>query len=195
MHVGKGGSPYFLAALLYLRNYARSCTLRYANGGSAMRFFTRVLPIFGLGFVAGAAFSYLTSPLFIDREVSEALPESLMVTAVASGMFRDADGVHQGEGMVTVLETATGEHLLRFTEFRVTNGPDLEVWMSSVSDPTASGQVLDGEWLALGQLKGNVGDQTYVIPSGTDLSTFGSVVIWCEQFGVLFSPATLTPSG
>lgn len=159
-----------------------------------MRFFTRVLPIFGIGFVAGAAFWYLASPLFIDRVVSEALPDSLMVTTVSVGTFRDADRAHQGEGTVMVLETATGENLLRFTDFRVTNGPDLEVWMSSVADPTASSQVLDGEWLALGQLKGNVGDQTYVIPSGTDLSMYGSVVIWCEQFGVLFSPATLEPA-
>ena len=159
-----------------------------------MRLFTLILPIFGIGFVAGAAFWYLASPLFIDREVSEELPASLMVTEIASGTFRDADRAHQGEGTVMLLETATGDHLLRFTDFRVTNGPDLEVWMSSVSDPTASRQVLDGEWLALGQLKGNVGDQTYVIPSGTDLSPFGSVVIWCEQFGVLFSPATLVPA-
>ena len=160
-----------------------------------MRFFTFILPIFGIGFVAGAAFWYLASPLFFDREVSEALPESIMVSTLASGEFRDADRAHKGEGNVMLLETATGEHLLRFTDFRVTNGPDLEVWMSSVADPVASREVLEGEWLALGQLKGNVGDQSYLIPSGTDLSPYQSVVIWCEQFGVLFSPATLQPEG
>jgi len=45
-----------------------------------------------------------------------------------------------------------------------------------------------------GQLKGNIGDQNYDIPAGTDLSAYGSVVIWCEMFGVLFSPATLNPT-
>ncbi|MEL6921688.1 MAG: DM13 domain-containing protein, partial [Pseudomonadota bacterium] len=43
-------------------------------------------------------------------------------------------------------------------------------------------------------LKGNVGDQTYTIPADVDLKQYKSVVIWCEQFGVLFSPATLTPA-
>jgi hypothetical protein len=47
------------------------------------------------------------------------------------------------------------------------------------------------EWVSLGQLKGNIGDQTYNVPAGVDLSAYGSVVIWCEQFGVLFSTASL----
>ncbi len=45
----------------------------------------------------------------------------------------------------------------------------------------------------LGKLKGNVGNQNYTIPAGTDVSGFGSVVIWCQLFGVLFSPAALEP--
>lgn len=29
------------------------------------------------------------------------------------------------------------------------------------------------------------------VPAGVEITKFGSVVIWCEQFGVLISPATL----
>jgi hypothetical protein len=32
----------------------------------------------------------------------------------------------------------------------------------------------------------------FPIPAGLDVAAFGSVVIWCEQFGVLLSPATLS---
>jgi hypothetical protein len=49
-------------------------------------------------------------------------------------------------------------------------------------------------WLSLGALKGNVGDQAYSVPEGTDVTAYKSVVIWCEQFGVLFSPAALAPA-
>ena len=36
------------------------------------------------------------------------------------------------------------------------------------------------------------GSQKYQVPAGIDLAKFPSVVIWCEQFSVLISPADLT---
>ena len=38
------------------------------------------------------------------------------------------------------------------------------------------------------------GSQRYAIPAGVDLSKYPSVVIWCEQFSVLISPADLKPA-
>ncbi len=43
----------------------------------------------------------------------------------------------------------------------------------------------------LGRLKAFKGSQNYTVPAGVSLSNYGSVVIWCEQFGVLISPAKL----
>lgn len=160
-----------------------------------MRFLKIAFPVFFLGFFAGNAFWYLFSPLWIDTVVSEALPDELMVSVVREGMFQDADRAHQGAGNAMLLETATGANLLRFTQFEVTNGPDLEVWLVADDAPSSSGAVLDSEWVALGQLKGNIGDQTYTIPDDVDVSAYGSVVIWCEQFSVLFSVATLSEPG
>jgi predicted metal-dependent RNase len=157
------------------------------------RFFMIAVPVFVAGFIAGAAFWYLASPLWIDREVNEQLAADDSLRAVLTGTFRDADRVHRGSGTATLLQRPDGSAVIRFTDFEVTNGPDLEVWLSSSPDPQDSAEVLEGEWLSLGQLKGNIGDQNYEIPTGTDLSVFESVVIWCEQFGVLFSPATLSP--
>ncbi|MCP4333110.1 MAG: DM13 domain-containing protein, partial [Gammaproteobacteria bacterium] len=45
---------------------------------------------------------------------------------------------------------------------------------------------------SLGKLKGNIGNQNYAVPPGTNIAEYQSVVIWCELFGVLFSPAALT---
>lgn len=157
------------------------------------KFLTVIVPVFLLGFVLGNAFWYLASPLWIDNVISEALPEELMVTPIAAGTFRDADAAHRGSGTATVLETAGGAHLVRLTDFQVTNGPDLEVWLVAEPDPENSAAVKASTWVSLGQLKGNIGDQTYQVPEGTDISAYQSVVIWCEQFGVLFSPAALSP--
>ena len=149
------------------------------------------LPVFLVGFVAGNAFWYLASPLFIDRVVNEALPEALMVSVVREGSFQGADRAHQGSGTALHLETAAGAPLVRFTGFEVTNGPDLEVWLVVDPAPADSGAVLASQWVSLGPLKGNIGDQTYTLPEGVDPAAYGSVVIWCEQFSVLFATASL----
>ena len=147
----------------------------------------------GVGFVAGGAAWYLFSPLLFDEVVAEAAPASTALMPVASGAFRDADRAHKGTGTVTVL-SSDAETVLRLTEFEVTNGPDLEVWLVKAGGIASSGDVKASEWLSLGQLKGNVGDQNYAIPAGTALDDYRSVVIWCEQFGVLFSAADLAPA-
>ena len=146
------------------------------------------------GFVAGNAFWYLASPLWIDRVVAEELPAELQMKAVAKGQFRDADTVHRGKGTATVFESASGAKVLRFTGFEATNGPGLEVWLVKAGGIAASADVKNSAWLSLGPLKGNIGDQNYVIPADVNVTDYKSVVVWCKQFGVLFSPADLTPA-
>lgn len=146
-----------------------------------------------LGFVGGNAFWYLASPLWIDRVVSETLTAGDIAKTLATGDFRDADAVHRGSGKVEVIDTGS-ETIVRFTDFQVTNGPDLYVWLVKAGNLQNSGDVKASEWLELGVLKGNIGDQNYSLPAGTDISDYQSVTIWCRQFGVLFSTADLVAS-
>ena len=147
-----------------------------------------------LGFVAGNAFWYLASPLWIDRVVSEGLSTELQVKAASSGQFRDADGVHKGKGTATVFDNGSGGKVLRFTNFESTNGPDLKVWLVKAESIKTATDVKASTWLELGALKGNIGDQNYEIPADVNLADYKSVVIWCEQFSVLFSAADLKPT-
>jgi hypothetical protein len=123
--------------------------------------------------------------------VSETLSASSQATVLASGEFRDADAVHRGSGTAEVFRGEDGTLTLRFTDFEVTNGPDLKVWLVKSAGVTSSADVVGSDYLALGPLKGNIGDQNYAIPPGTEVSAYGSAVIWCEQFSVLFSAAEL----
>ena len=150
-----------------------------------------VVIVFLVGFVAGNAFWYLASPLWIDRVVAEDIAASETTNIVVQGTFVGADDVHRGRGTATIYRGGTGQYTLRLTDFEVTNGPDLEVWLVAESDIKSSDDVKASQWLSLGQLKGNIGDQNYAIPADTEVSKYQSVVIWCEQFGVLFSPAKL----
>lgn len=146
-----------------------------------------------VGFVLGNAFWYLASPLWIDRVVSESQPSASTSQVVASGEVNGADQLHQGKGSATVLDTADGT-IIRFTDFEVTNGPGLVVWLVKHDNPLSSDDVTSSEWLALGSLKGNIGDQNYSVPDDKNIADYGSVVIWCEPFGVLFAAATLSPA-
>jgi hypothetical protein len=124
-----------------------------------------------------------------DGLADEAMPSQPLV--VATGEFIDADAVHKGEGQATLYRLPDGTHLVRFENFRVTNGPALYVYLSKHPLPASAADVIDSGFLSLGKLKGNVGNQNYALPAGASPEAYGSVVIWCELFGVLFSPASL----
>jgi hypothetical protein len=142
-----------------------------------------------LGFIAGNAFWYLFSPLWINVEVSEALPDMATATSTRQAQFTDADAFHKGAGQAEFIVTATGDNLIRFTQFESTNGPDLKVYLVKASNVATFDDVTASEWLSLGPLKGNIGDQNYTLPADANPDDYKSVVIWCEQFGVLFSAA------
>ena len=113
-------------------------------------------------------------------------------TVLKRGMFRDADSFHKGEGSATLYELPDGSHVLRFEDFRVTNGPDLRVILASHPDPMSRGNVHSGEYVELGKLKGNIGNQNYPLPEGLSPDDYNSVIIYCKPFQVIFSVAPLS---
>ena len=102
-----------------------------------------------------------------------------------SGSFSGADEFHFGSGTARLIETAPGVFTVRLEDFAVRNGPDLFVYLSPSADGYADGAI------ELGSLKADRGNQNYEVPVGTDVSSAGSVVIWCKQFAVLFATAPL----
>jgi hypothetical protein len=110
---------------------------------------------------------------------------------VASGVFRDADAVHTGSGMATITEAASGALMLTLQNFKTIPGPDLKVLLLRASNIKSSGDVTKSEFLTLGPLVSSSGDQSYLIPAGTEVANYASVAIWCETYGVLFTAADL----
>lgn len=93
------------------------------------------------------------------------------------------DGIHNAEGMAKVLPLQDGGNILRLENLHVTNGPDLYVYLAT--DKSAS------DFVSLGKLKANNGNQNYDIPTETDLTKYDTVLIWCRPFSVLFGSAEL----
>jgi hypothetical protein len=118
-----------------------------------------------------------------DSQADEAMPDMpAEPNIIAQGTFVDADSFHQGSGSATIYELPDGSNVLRFEDFAVTNGPDLHVFL-------VQGETMDGS-IDLGSLTGNIGDQNYDIPVGTDVSGFTGVSIYCVPFHVTFATAS-----
>lgn len=94
------------------------------------------------------------------------------------------DGIHNAEGYVKILILLDGSQILRLEDFRSTNGPDVHLYLST--DKQAS------NFIDLGRLKANNGDQNYQIPIDTDFNKYKYVLIWCQPFSVLFGSAQLS---
>src|SRR5918999_143885 len=108
------------------------------------------------------------------------------ISTTYSGTFVGVnDGIHNAEGMAKVIRLDDSNMILRLENFKATNGPDLYVYLAT--DKSAS------DFVDLGRLKGNIGNQNYEIPEGTDFSRYDTVLIWCKAFSVLFGSAELEP--
>ena len=130
---------------------------------------------------------------FVTKKVvQEEIPIEMMGKEegmkIRRGNFGEIDFIHKGKGTAKILADGEGKRFLRLEDFEVTNGPDLYIYLSPNPAPTKDEESL-GKFINLGRLKGNVGNQNYEIPP--DAENFESVVIWCQQFGVLFSYARL----
>lgn len=113
------------------------------------------------------------------------------VVTLAQGQFGDRS--HPGEGTAVVLNDGSEQRFLRFEDdFATDNGPDLFVYLTTADADAPSGDFgVDGEFVNLGRLSGNVGSQNYEIPIGLDLGEFDTVVVWCQRFSVAFTSADL----
>ena len=122
-----------------------------------------------------------------EQQQSNITTTAAAVTATRTGYFIGAgDGFHNVEGLAKVIPLdGGGLTVLRLENFKSTNGPNVHLYLAT--DKTAS------NFIDLGRLKANNGNQNYNIPVGTDLSKYNLVLIWCKDFSVLFGSAQLKP--
>jgi hypothetical protein len=100
---------------------------------------------------------------------------------IAAGSFRGLE--HEGSGRAEVIRQADGRLLLQLRSFRTDSGPDLRLYLSTNDDAK--------NFVDLGALKGNTGNQRYTIPRGTNTQRYSRVLIWCRAFSVAFTSAPL----
>jgi len=117
-------------------------------------------------------------------------PAQTMPAPVATGSFihaNSSDPIHWGRGKVSDYE----RNILLEPDFEVGPGPKYHVYLVPKANVRREADVKNAMFVDLGRLRSFKGSQRYPIPDGVKLKDYASVVIWCEQFGVLISPADL----
>jgi Electron transfer DM13 len=163
-----------------------------------MRGFWRGLAIFLLGGVVGTGFGvalgfFLFPYIFPPPPAAETLTEADRTKLIATGNFIQvdpSDPIHRGEGKVNVYDNV----VFLEPDFEVGPGPDYHVYLVPIANVRKAEQVEKAMYVDLGRLRAFKGSQRYAIPAGVDLKNYPSVVIWCQRFSVLISPADLTPA-
>jgi hypothetical protein len=138
---------------------------------------------------------YLFRPelLFINKRVNEAPPFDAAAQPLDTGLF--SRNLHETSGRATIYRQPNGVLMLRLSDFHTSNGPDVHVVLAMPNDPMLQSG-LPGNAppaIELGALKGNQGDQDYVLPANTDLTRYSLVNIYCERFRAVFGTASLQP--
>lgn len=106
---------------------------------------------------------------------------------LSSGQFVGL--AHGASGTAAVVELPSGERKLTFADLDTDNGPDLRVYL--VAGPVSGDSDVD-DFVDLGRLKGNKGNQQYGVASDVAIDRYSTVVIWCRAFTVSFAKAELT---
>ena len=160
----------------------------------------------GIVVAAGAWYAFRPERLFINKVVNERFDAGAVASAggaakpdlaaaaspaaVAAGQFHS--NAHETRGTATVYALPAGKRVLRLTNFRTSNGPDVHVYLVAAPDARDDATVKRAGFVDLGSLKGNEGDQNYDVPAGVDLTKYRAATIWCKRFGVNFGTAPLS---
>lgn len=140
---------------------------------------------------ADTARAMMADDTVMEDDMPAAEAEADEPALLSSGNWIEIDPVHRAEGSANVWMLGE-QRVLRFEDFRVTNGPRLHVYLGKNVPTSIFAGVED--YIDLGPLKGNVGNQNYELPADLDLSEYRSAVIYCVPFGVVFSSAELLPA-
>lgn len=83
--------------------------------------------------------------------------------------------LHATSGRAAIYQQPDGNRILRLTNFKTSNGPDVHVILVAAKDAQDNENFLNKnvERVELGNLKGNEGDQHYNIPAGQTYPSSG----------------------
>ncbi len=139
-----------------------------------------------------AWYAFRPERLVVNNRVHEDSPTtegSSSPQILASGTFYSI--LHPTAGTATIYRMGDRSRILRFTNFKTSNGPDVHIYMVAADDAKDNASVERAGFIDLGSIKGNIGDQNYALGPDVDLAKYRAVSVWCKRFSVNFGAAPL----
>ncbi|TSC62055.1 MAG: secreted protein [Parcubacteria group bacterium Gr01-1014_48] len=142
-----------------------------------MKTLFRIAIIMSLLFAGSNYYAHIT-----EKKIEDTLSTTEQIQPLRKGTFVSKNSFHKSSG--TVLEyQSDGNRTLRFEDFYVKNGPMLRVMFAKEGDISSS--------VTIAKLKGNSGNQNYVVPKDIDAAAFDTILIYSKLLRTIFSTATL----
>ncbi len=149
----------------------------------------------------------LEAPVMLDEE-ERVMPELEGSVIVARGEFMPVEmmmtqnderemppyaELFEASGNVTVYQFPDNRKVLRLENLEVLNGPDLRVLLSMLPNPISGAEILlDRNRIDIGELKTNLGSQTYAtVPQEINIDNYASVIIYDRRYEYIFGVAVL----
>jgi len=145
----------------------------------------------GLPILIVAWWAFRPEKLWINQRVNEPAPFASRSEARPIFAGRLEGRAHPTSGRATLYESLGGKRYLRLTDFTTSNGPDVHVVLARAEDSALDQKIVKGnlDYVELGKLKGNQGNQNYDVPVSVDLQKYNAVVIYCERYNAVFGVA------
>jgi len=108
----------------------------------------------------------------------------------AVGLFSTVDDIRTGSGTVRLYQFPDNTRVLRLEDFRVTNGPNLHIYLTRNPEPREP-EDIGTDYIDLGELKANTGNQNYPVPIEVDFSVYRGVIIYSASLNIVYSSASM----
>lgn len=102
-------------------------------------------------------------------------------TVLFSGRFMN--GPYGATMGVAQIEQVNNQWQLRLDSFKVSNGPDLKVYLSKEQQPV--------NFISLGSLRSTSGSQVYSVNGMPNIAEYRYALVHCEKYNHLFGSALL----
>jgi Electron transfer DM13 len=167
--------------------------MKNANGKFLSAKTKLILAVAAIPVLVGGWWAFRPEKLFINQQMSEPAPASASGEAEPLYAGKLESREHLTSGRATIYKESSRRQYLRLTDFATSNGPDVHVVLVKAEEPAMSKIIVPGnlEYVELGSLKGNQGDQNYDLPAGADVEKYQAVAIYCERFHAIFAVGRL----
>lgn len=132
--------------------------------------------------------------LIITVPAPTGMPTAPALEPILGGRFIEIDAVFRAQGRVRLYRLTNQSLILRLEDnFTVTNAPGLALYLSGNEAPktVADLQTVGSSPFKVGDLRGSVGEQQFIIPSQLQLTRYRTAVIVSEGLARIYSYALL----